>query len=141
MQGGAYLTAMASISHRAPLGRSFTATQERAGLEVKYLAYTSLKAAKSAISARKQVVLTTLSKPEPAASRMAHVPTAPLGLGGDALGHGAVGRIYRKLAGGDDKAVGLVGLGVGADGAGAFLVSTISMKESSYQFKMILFLL
>ena len=68
---------MASISHRAPLGRSFTATQERAGLEVKYLAYTSLKAAKSAISARKQVVLTTLSKPEPAASRM-----GPDGAGG-----------------------------------------------------------
>ena len=38
---------------------------------MKYLAYTSLKAAKSAMSARKQVVLTTLSKPEPAASRMA----------------------------------------------------------------------
>jgi len=30
-----YLTAMISISHRAPLGMSFTATQERAGLEVK----------------------------------------------------------------------------------------------------------
>src|SRR5699024_20771 len=66
-----YFSAMASISHRAPLGRSFTATQLRAGLEVKYLAYTSLKAAKSLMLARKQVVLTTLSRPEPAASRMA----------------------------------------------------------------------
>ena len=37
----------------------FTATQERAGLEVKYLAYTSLNALKSAISAKKQVVLIT----------------------------------------------------------------------------------
>ena len=34
-----------SISQSTPLGRSFTATQLRAGLEVKYLAYTSLKAA------------------------------------------------------------------------------------------------
>src|SRR5699024_1236630 len=67
----AHLTAIASTSHSAPLGRSFTATQDRAGLEVKCLAYTSLKAAKSAISARKQVVLITLSKPEPAASRIA----------------------------------------------------------------------
>lgn len=33
-----YFAAMASISQRTPLGRSFTATQERAGLEVKYLA-------------------------------------------------------------------------------------------------------
>ncbi len=42
-----------------PLGRSFTATQERAGFPVKYFAYTALNAAKSAISARKQVVFTT----------------------------------------------------------------------------------
>jgi len=35
---GFYFAAMASISQRTPLGRSFTATQERAGLEVKYLA-------------------------------------------------------------------------------------------------------
>lgn len=77
------LTAMASISHRAPLGRSFTATQERAaGGEV--LGVHLVEAAKSAISARKQVVLTTLSK-EPAASRMA--PTfSSIGLGGDASG-------------------------------------------------------
>ena len=33
-----YFTAMASISQRTPLGRVFTATQLRAGLEVKYLA-------------------------------------------------------------------------------------------------------
>ena len=49
---------MASISHSAFLGSVFTATQLRAGLEVKYWAYTSLKAAKSPISAKKQVVLT-----------------------------------------------------------------------------------
>ena len=61
----------APISHRTPLGSSRTATQLRAGLEVKNLAYTSLKAAKSPMSARKQVVLKTFSKLEPAASRMA----------------------------------------------------------------------
>ncbi len=33
-----YLAAMASISHSTPLGRSLTATQERAGLVVKYRA-------------------------------------------------------------------------------------------------------
>ena len=38
---------------------------------MKYSAYTALNAAKSPISARKHVVLTTLSKPEPAASRIA----------------------------------------------------------------------
>lgn len=37
-EGGRYLTAMASTSHRTPLGRSLTATQLRAGLEVKYWA-------------------------------------------------------------------------------------------------------
>ncbi len=42
-----------------------------AGLEAKWRAYTSLKAAKSPISARKQVVLTTRSKPRTAASGMA----------------------------------------------------------------------
>ena len=35
---GAYASATASISHRTPLGRSLTATQLRAGLEVKYFA-------------------------------------------------------------------------------------------------------
>lgn len=65
------LTATASISHRTPLGSSFTATQLLAGLEVKYLAYTWLKSAKSAISAKKQVVLNTCSSPVPAAVRMA----------------------------------------------------------------------
>ena len=33
-----YLTAMASISQRTPFGKSFTATQLRAGFDVKYLA-------------------------------------------------------------------------------------------------------
>jgi len=62
---------MHSISQRTPFGRSLTAKQLLAGFDVKYFAYTSLNAAKSAISARKQVVLTTLSIPEPAASSIA----------------------------------------------------------------------
>ena len=56
-----YSSAMTSISHRAPAGSVFTATQLRAGLEVKYFSYTLLKTAKSAISARKHVVLMTWS--------------------------------------------------------------------------------
>ena len=56
-----YFSAIASISQRTPFGRDLTATQLLAGLEVKYLAYTSLNAAKSPISAKKQVVLITLS--------------------------------------------------------------------------------
>ena len=52
-----YFSAIASISQRTPFGRDLTATQLLAGLEVKYLAYTSLNAAKSPISAKKQVVL------------------------------------------------------------------------------------
>ena len=66
-----YASAMHSISQRTPFGRSLTAKQLLAGFEIKYFAYTSLNAAKSAISARKQVVLTTLSIPEPAASSIA----------------------------------------------------------------------
>lgn len=62
-----YLTAITSISTSAFLGNSFTATQERAGFDVKYFAYTSLNATKSLISAKKQVVLTTSSKSYPAA--------------------------------------------------------------------------
>ena len=104
-------------------------------MEVKYLAYTSLKGGKSAMSARKQVVLTTLSKPEPAAPEWRPHSYSSTRPGRRCLGHGAVGGVHRKLAGGDDKAVGLVGLGVGPMAPGAFLVSTISMKESSYQFK------
>ena len=42
-----FITAISSTSHSAPLGRSFTATQLLAGFEVKYFAYTSLKAPKS----------------------------------------------------------------------------------------------
>lgn len=62
--------AMTSISHRTPLGRDFTTTQLR-GLEVKNVAYTSLKTAKSPISARKQVILSAFSLQLPAASRIA----------------------------------------------------------------------
>ena len=57
---------MHSISTSAPLGISFTATQLRAGREVKYFSYTALKAAKSFMSARKQTVFITLSVEEPA---------------------------------------------------------------------------
>ena len=39
------MTAIVSTSHKTPFGRSFTATQERAGFPVKYFAYTSLNAA------------------------------------------------------------------------------------------------
>ena len=55
-------TAKISISTRTAFGRSLTATHERAGLLVKYFSYTALNAAKSAISARKHVVLTAFSK-------------------------------------------------------------------------------
>ena len=66
-----YKDAMTSTSHRTFLGSVFTATQERAGLDTKYLPYTSLNAAKSPMSARKQVVFTTFSKLLPAASKTA----------------------------------------------------------------------
>ena len=64
-------TAKISISTRTAFGRSLTATHERAGLLVKYFSYTPLNAPKSAISARKHVVFTTLSKLDPASSRTA----------------------------------------------------------------------
>ena len=66
-----YMVAITSTSTSAPLGSVFTATQERAGLLTKYLAYIPLNAAKSAISERKQVVLITFSKDAPAAQRTA----------------------------------------------------------------------
>ena len=53
--------AMTSTSQSTFLGSAFTATQLLAGFSVKYFSYTPLKAAKSAISARKQVVFTTLA--------------------------------------------------------------------------------
>ena len=53
--------------------RSFTATQERAGLDVKYFAYTSLNGLKSLISAKKHVVLITLEKSEPASANTASI--------------------------------------------------------------------
>lgn len=49
--------AITSTSANTPLGKVLTATQLRAGLEVKYFPYTSLNVAKSFISAKKQVVL------------------------------------------------------------------------------------
>ena len=49
------------------MGSSFTATQLRAGLLGRYSPYTALKAPKSAMSAKKQVVFTTRSRPLPAA--------------------------------------------------------------------------
>lgn len=68
-----YTSAIISTSTITPNGRSFTATHERAGLEVKYLAYTSLNALKSPISAKKQVVLTTLEKSVPASVNTASI--------------------------------------------------------------------
>ena len=68
-----YTTAITSTSTKAPLGRADTATQLRAGLPVKYLAYTSLNLAKSLISARKQVVFTTSSKVAPEAESTAEI--------------------------------------------------------------------
>ena len=64
---------MISTSTATPNGRSFTATQERAGLDVKYFAYTSLKGLKSLISAKKHVVLITLEKSEPASANTASI--------------------------------------------------------------------
>ena len=111
---------MASISQSTPLGRSFTATQLRAGLEVKYLAYTSLKAAKSAMSARKQVVLTLVKAHAGSFEDSAHIAAALVSLCGDALGDCAGGGVYRDLAGGEDETAHGVALRVGADGAGSF---------------------
>ena len=68
-----YTTAITSTSTKAPLGRADTATQLRAGLPVKYLAYTSLNSTKSLISARKQVVFTTSSKVAPEAESTAEI--------------------------------------------------------------------
>ena len=53
--------AITSTSQRTSLGSCLTATQLLAGFWEKYSPYTSLNAPKSAISARKQVVLTTES--------------------------------------------------------------------------------
>ena len=65
-------SAMHSISTSAPLGRVLTATALRAGKGlVKKEAYTSFMAAKSPISARKTVVLTTWESERPASCRMA----------------------------------------------------------------------
>ena len=77
-----YSAAIASISHRTFLGSVFTATQDRAGRDTNASAYTALKAAKSLMSARKQVVFTTLSNEVPLASRIA--PT--LAINGDLAG-------------------------------------------------------
>jgi len=63
---GTSQAAIASISTRAPLGKAVTATHERAGLQVKYLAYISLNVSKFFMSVKKQVVLMTQSKLLPA---------------------------------------------------------------------------
>ena len=111
---------MASISQSTPLGRSFTATQLRAGLEVKYLAYTSLKAAKSAMSARKQVVLTLVEAHARSLKDGTYIAAALVCLCSDALSDRAGGGVYRDLAGGEDEAAHGVALRVGANGAGGF---------------------
>src|SRR3712207_2049289 len=67
-----YFTATHSTSTSAFLGSVFTAMAERAGNgALKNWAYTSFMAAKLPMSLRNTVVFTTLSSPEPAASRMA----------------------------------------------------------------------
>lgn len=64
-------SAMASISYRAPPGSVFIATQDLAGLDGKCFSYTALKAAKTAMSLKKQVILMTFSGLLPAAARTA----------------------------------------------------------------------
>ena len=69
MSSQPYLTATHSTSTNAPLGNAFTATAERAGKgSLKKVEYTSFIAAKSAISAKKTVVLTTCDKSMPASA-------------------------------------------------------------------------
>src|SRR5690349_23937148 len=69
-ESGQDTVATASTSTRTPAGNE-TPKVERAGKSgPKCFRYTSLKAPKSARSDRKHVVLTTLPRPEPAASRI-----------------------------------------------------------------------
>src|SRR5690606_18764388 len=65
------ISAIASISTSTSRGNLETSTQDRAGLFVKYWAYTSLKAAKLVRSDKKQVVLITCGRELPAASNTA----------------------------------------------------------------------
>lgn len=67
-----HCNAMASISTSAPKGSPLTAKVARAGgFEGKYLPYTSFTVAKSPMSTSRIVVFTTLSYPDPAASKIA----------------------------------------------------------------------
>lgn len=66
-----YCKATTSISTGTPLGNCLTATQLLAGLWLKCLEYSSFISAKSAISVKKTVTLTTFVISEPAAARTA----------------------------------------------------------------------
>ena len=66
-----HAVAMHSISTFTPLGSCLTATQLRAGRVKKCRSYSALNSAKSAMSVRKALTLTTRSSAEPAAARMA----------------------------------------------------------------------
>ena len=66
-----YFAAIASISQSTPFGSSRTATQAARGLRHEILRVYRIKAAKSAISRRKHVVLKTFSSFVPAASSSA----------------------------------------------------------------------
>lgn len=115
------LTAMASISTSAPLGRAAACIAQRAGHSpVKYLPYTSLTNAEIADIDHKHGRLDNVLSL--AASRLEHreqILDALLRLLGRAAGNKCAGRrVQRKLAGDKYKTVCFDRLGVGADGAG-----------------------
>ena len=116
-----YSAAIASISHRTFLGSVFTATQDRAGRDTNASAYTALKAAKSLMSARKQVVFTTLSNEVPLASRIAPTLAKLARLFLDCRTRDlARGRINGDLAGSEQQIPDRHRLRVRADGRGCF---------------------
>ena len=80
--------------------------------------YTSLKASKSAMSIRKQVVLTTSPSPVPRPPARRPGSDRRCGLGLDALASRPVAGIEAQLAGAEDAAVGVDRLAVGAEGGG-----------------------
>ena len=110
---------MTSISMRASLGRPAAATVDRAGAgDAKYVAYTSFIAAKSFMSARNTVVLTTRSKLVPAAARMALTLSKTLArLGGDvAVDERAGRRVERNLSGAEKQRPARMACEYGPDG-------------------------
>jgi hypothetical protein len=99
-------SAITSISTSASFGRSLTATQLLAGLPVKYSAYTSLNAEKSAMSARKHSVLKTFSRELSAAFRTDQLLADTVRLSGDvfAFNNSRFG-IQRNLSGGKNEKI------------------------------------